>query len=254
MVQAEQHASLAAERAAAELRIADSKAMEEKLAELLTRQREGFEAQLQQLGAESERRAVAQRAAIEERRQLNDRILQLEQQLAEAIRAAKKPPSSVAIRHAETKEGTRRIGSVLPGIDIDETSDVSVVDQLREALSANAGRVIDLFREWDVNMDGRVSLLEFRKAMPLLGFHVQQSEVDVLFHSMDPDGSNSIEYNELKKLLRRRAPAAYTGAAATAASAPSDSATSKDGGKGRAEPKAAAASTRNARGAASRPR
>ena len=31
------------------------------------------------------------------------------------------------------------------------------VDELREVLVANAGRVIDRFRDWDDNGDGRVS-------------------------------------------------------------------------------------------------
>ena len=39
----------------------------------------------------------------------------------------------------------------------------------RQALAKNAGRVIDLFREWDENGDGMVTRKEFHKAMPLLG-------------------------------------------------------------------------------------
>ena len=44
--------------------------------------------------------------------------------------------------------------------------------QLRNMLSKNAVRVIDLFREWDEDGDGTVSKKEFRKAMPLLGLEV----------------------------------------------------------------------------------
>jgi len=69
------------------------------------------------------------------------------------------------------------------------------------ALDKNAGRIIDLFREWDVDGDGNVTKKEFRKAMPVLGFDVPTSEVDKLFESFDPDGSGSIGYAELKKML-----------------------------------------------------
>ena len=61
-----------------------------------------------------------------------------------------------------------RTGSVLlRNLDIDETSDLSYQDQVRDALSKNAVRVIDLFREWDEDGNGTVSKKEFRKAMPL---------------------------------------------------------------------------------------
>ena len=34
---------------------------------------------------------------------------------------------------------------------MDEESDLSVGEQIKAALKANAGRVIDLFREWDAD-------------------------------------------------------------------------------------------------------
>ena len=49
---------------------------------------------------------------------------------------------------------------------------VSVADQLRDALVNNAVRVIDLFREWDEDGDGTVSKKEFRKAIIHLGLEV----------------------------------------------------------------------------------
>ena len=75
--------------------------------------------------------------------------------------------------------------------------------QLRDALNKNAGKVIDLFREWDANGDGMVSRKEFHKAMPVLGLDVGKEVVDELFSSFDPDGGGSISYEELKKLLSR---------------------------------------------------
>ena len=64
--------------------------------------------------------------------------------------------------------------------------------QLRDILSKNAVRVIDLFREWDEDGDGTVSKKEFRKAMPLLGLDVPKKEIDALFDEWDPDGSRRL--------------------------------------------------------------
>ena len=46
-----------------------------------------------------------------------------------------------------------------------------VQEQLRQILIDNAVRVIDLFRDWDDDGDGRVSKKEFRKAMKMLGMY-----------------------------------------------------------------------------------
>ena len=80
---------------------------------------------------------------------------------------------------------------------------IIAVSQLREALSKNMVRVVDLFREWDTNGDGTVNKAEFRKAMPKLGLRVPASDVDALFDSWDPDGSGTVEINELSRVLRQ---------------------------------------------------
>ena len=96
-------------------------------------------------------------------------------------------------------------GSKLLGkrFDLDEEGDVSVADQLRDALVNNAVRVIDLFREWDEDGDGTVSKKEFRKAIIHLGLEVPPAAVDELFDSFDKDGGGAINFRELNHLLRR---------------------------------------------------
>ena len=75
---------------------------------------------------------------------------------------------------------------------------------LKCVTGSSAVRIIDLFREWDVDQSGDVTKKEFRKAMPMLGLKgVSKEEIDALFDSFDPDGSGSVEYKELNKLLRR---------------------------------------------------
>ena len=107
---------------------------------------------------------------------------------------------------AETKHQLRKgpsRGTTLRKIDLDEQSGKSYAAQLRDALTEQAVRVIDLFREWDEDGDGEVSKAEFRRAMPLLGLDVPRDEIDKLFDEWDPDGSGTIELRELNKFLRR---------------------------------------------------
>ena len=89
------------------------------------------------------------------------------------------------------------------GFDIDEASDKTVAEQLRDALSRAAVQVVDLFRDWDGDNNGKVSRGEFHKAMAELQFNVPASDIDELFTEWDPDGSGALELKELEKLLRR---------------------------------------------------
>ena len=57
----------------------------------------------------------------------------------------------------------------------------------------------------------QVSMIEFRKAMPLLGFICSKADSDAVFCSMDPDGSGSIDYKEMQKLLKPRVAAPQAG-------------------------------------------
>ena len=79
----------------------------------------------------------------------------------------------------------------------------NVAVELRDALTKNAKRVVDLFREWDEDGDGTVSKKEFRKAIPLIVQDVPKAAVDQLFDDWDPDKSGMISLAELIKKLRR---------------------------------------------------
>ena len=75
--------------------------------------------------------------------------------------------------------------------------------QLQHALAKSSARVLDLFKEFDVDGDGTVSAKEFRIAMPLLGLNVPRADVDALFSSWDPDGSGTLTLKEIDTVLRR---------------------------------------------------
>jgi len=59
----------------------------------------------------------------------------------------------------------------------------------------------DIFREWDTDGSGEISLDEFRQALTMLGINgfrdVQEADVDALFQLWDADGSGEIDFEEL---------------------------------------------------------
>ena len=95
------------------------------------------------------------------------------------------------------------LGKVLQ--DTDGLEDGQIVELLRDALSANAQRVVDLFKEWDDDKDGVVDRDEFHTAMGLLGLEAQPEVVDRLFNVFDPDKSGTIDYQEFVLQLKKRA-------------------------------------------------
>eukprot|EP00966_Prymnesium_polylepis_P135405 3130038-Prymnesium_polylepis.1 len=148
----------------------------------------------QRLRDELERAEEARLAAIAEAERAAE---------AERLRAAKAKAEEERLRAEKAEAAKRKTGSkVLAGTVLDEDSELGVAEQLRKALSQNAVRVIDLFREWDENGDGQVSKAEFRRAMPMLGLDAPKIAVDGLFDSFDPDGSGTIDMKELQRMLR----------------------------------------------------
>ena len=68
----------------------------------------------------------------------------------------------------------------------------------------SSARVIDMFRAFDKDGDGKVTKAEFRATLPLLGFDSSNTAVvDGIFDKIDADKSGSVEYSELGTSLRR---------------------------------------------------
>ena len=91
--------------------------------------------------------------------------------------------------HQKTKVGAGRHGGsrALGNWQLSSAdAGLPVQEQLRKALTRQAVRVIDLFREWDENGDGRVTKKEFRRAMGMLGLEAPRTDVDLVFDSFDP--------------------------------------------------------------------
>jgi Ca2+-binding EF-hand superfamily protein len=75
-------------------------------------------------------------------------------------------------------------------------------DALRIALSENSVRVIDLFRDWDVNHDGKIDRDEFTGGIKHFGFPGGEAAA-ALFDQWDSDGSGALTFAELNAVLRR---------------------------------------------------
>jgi Ca2+-binding EF-hand superfamily protein len=142
---------------------------------LLAEQRASLEEELQK-----GRKNVKQ--SSEELKQAREDVARLEKEVAR-LKGPKKPaaPKKVLILSGDPNK--------------------SISEQIAEALKANSGRVLDLFRSWDADGDGEISRVEFHKAMPLLGLDVPKKAVDELFDLWDKDGGGSLAYKEMKRIL-----------------------------------------------------
>ena len=107
---------------------------------------------------------------------------------AEPSAAAKSPPSTASKLPPQT-----------PG-----------VDGLKDALGKRLREMLDLFKKWDVDLNGTIDKAEFRKAVNALGLEYEAGIVDTVFEGYDADGSGEMEYHEfvqysLRDSLKRSA-------------------------------------------------
>jgi len=143
--------------------------------------------------------------ADEQQRELANETARLKKELAAKPKGEPKPPREPREPTPE-KLAVRKIPRSLGNLDLDEGPDALPISiQLGNALRKNAGKVLDLFRDWDTDGDGEVSRKEFHEAMAALGLEVPKEHIDRLFNEWDSDGGGSLEFAELKKILSRPA-------------------------------------------------
>eukprot|EP00908_Phaeocystis_cordata_P008721 Transcript_19417.p1 GENE.Transcript_19417~~Transcript_19417.p1 ORF type:complete len:535 (-),score=269.20 Transcript_19417:110-1714(-) len=95
-----------------------------------------------------------------------------------------------------------RGGGALSDVD---ASGAEALPVLRDWLDKNQDTVMRLFKKWDTDESGDVTVLEFSKAMQRLGLKATDKDVARLFAHFDTDGGGSVEFNEMNKLLRQGA-------------------------------------------------
>lgn len=123
-----------------------------------------------------------------------------------SARVARKRPGRSALEDIRTERaspsprGCRALGHwQLPSTAAGQP----VSEQLRQALIEQTARVVDLFREWDTNGDGLITLDEFTGGIRKLGYAADDASIAALFRSWDVDGSGAISLRELNSILRR---------------------------------------------------
>ena len=90
----------------------------------------------------------------------------------------------------------------------DSAYTVDDVKQLPQALmavlQAHHARVIDLFRMWDENDDGLISVGEFSRGLAMLELDdgLDEKDVNELFARLDVSGDGYLDYEELHRILR----------------------------------------------------
>ena len=94
-----------------------------------------------------------------------------------------------------------RVAALPDTVVLSADSDISIQEQIRDALNANSAKLIDLFREWDDDGNGAIDKKEMRQAIAALGYQAPKKAIDEFFDSIDKDGSGFIEYDEVKKAL-----------------------------------------------------
>lgn len=197
---------------------AQTEASKELLAEQQKQAAEHLAEQLKTVRGSMEGELVKAQKQIAE---LQDQLAKMEVELMRKVQTPPPPaeprPVSRDKKDDDKKKKDRNVGGILGNVDFDE--DRPLGEQLKEALSKNAVRILDLFREWDTNGDGEVSKKEFRDAMPKLGFHLPAKVINDLFESYDPDGSGVMDLKEVQKMLRGSKPGGADAAAAAAKSA-----------------------------------
>jgi len=88
---------------------------------------------------------------------------------------------------------------------------------LQKRLRKNWTRVMDLFKQWDVDADGFISEAEFQRGLGAIGIQAEQEAVGLLFADLERNAQGQVAFHELNRAIRaaplseaekkRRAPA-----------------------------------------------
>lgn len=76
-------------------------------------------------------------------------------------------------------------------------SDEAIAGRLRTILQKRSAKVLTLFREWDADGSGTVTLKEFRRGIGHLGITASRERINKEFASFDLNGSGEMELREL---------------------------------------------------------
>jgi len=84
-----------------------------------------------------------------------------------------------------------------------EDRDKPVAEALKNTLARNAGRVIDLFRDWDSDGNGMLDKGEFRDALRRMELYVEDTAADEIFDGWDLKGEGELSLQQMQSILKR---------------------------------------------------
>jgi len=91
---------------------------------------------------------------------------------------------------ARVEETARRLEDAMDLMDVAESEDAAQLEEL----------LVQIFREADVNGDGRLDVSEFRKVMATAELELSDSEVEQMLYQTDLNADGTIEYAEFVPL------------------------------------------------------
>jgi len=77
----------------------------------------------------------------------------------------------------------------------------TVAEKLSEMLSQEHAQLREIFRTWDEDNSGTISIKEWRKAVKSMGYRGPIDVLDQIFASMDKDHSGELDYAEIDRML-----------------------------------------------------
>ena len=79
----------------------------------------------------------------------------------------------------------------------------AAINELRRQLAAGSKKLVERFREWDMDGNGDVDRAEFARALMACGLNLHETQIGAMFDSIDADASGTISFKELNRALRR---------------------------------------------------
>jgi len=102
------------------------------------------------------------------------------------------------------QEARRRLGS--PEAVIAPQEDLGVVfeiaERLQKVLDKRRARLLDAYKEMDLEGKGHISKVDLGKGLRRLGVLLSRSQLDQFFNVMDFDKSGSLEFREFSKVMQ----------------------------------------------------
>ena len=77
--------------------------------------------------------------------------------------------AKMTMKNMNVNYTSAKLSALDPMVKLEANSEMSVQQQLANALAENSAKLIDLFREWDEDGNGSIDKTEFRKSVAALG-------------------------------------------------------------------------------------